>query len=84
MMVRGLYRWLVWLHPVAFRLQFGEGSAMAHTVRPLDMGSGGHRGHCAADSFIRKFLTVGQAYVPLTRRSALGLITDFAERKNLS
>jgi len=24
MMVRGLYRSLVWLHPVAFRLQFGE------------------------------------------------------------
>jgi hypothetical protein len=24
MMVRDLYRWLVWLHPVAFRLQFGE------------------------------------------------------------
>ena len=23
-MVRGLYRSLVWLHPVAFRLQFGE------------------------------------------------------------
>jgi hypothetical protein len=110
MMVRGLYRSLVWLHPVAFRLQFGEemlwifdqavdtwsaGSLIAdagislarqwaHTVRPLDMGSGGHRGHCAADSFIRKFLTVGQAYVPLTRRSALGLITDFAERKNPS
>jgi hypothetical protein len=24
MMVRVLYRWLVWLHPPAFRLRFGE------------------------------------------------------------